>query len=769
MKRGSLIFILIFLFFCGKAQNIVINEFMSANHNFFYDEDNESSDWIELYNRTNTPVPLVSYCLTDNINDMYKWCFPDTVIIPAGFMVVFASGKDRSVSGEELHTGFSINSTGETLYVTQNGSIIHQMPPVDMFSNYSFGLFPDGSDTLALFQASSPGAPNSPGLPPPASMFSHQGRMYDDFFTLSLNTAGYEGEIRYTTDGSVPNDQSMLYVEPLQLDQSHTSPVVMCQILMSPPENQFVPVDHKNNAIVISAAVFDFMGRQLNHTETHTYLFRHLGHDHGNLPVISLTASPEDLFSDTTGIFVPGIHFVDEDPDWTGNYYMRGREWERSARMEFFEPGDSCRIRQTVGLRTHGGNMRRFQQKGLRIYARDEYGKSSINHELFPERLQQEYKRFILRPFMSSWTESGIEDHLALEIAKNLKFETPASRPVIVYINGEYRGIYFMQERRDEHFFKHYHSLHKDSIDVIENWADHSLIGDNTEFNELYRFIENNDLRVSVNYEYVKSLIDIGNFIDYQIYEIFIANYDWPANNVLCWRSGEKGSKWRWVLFDCDGALNNVSFQGLKHALSDEIQDYPTNAKSTLFFRKLMQNSEFSTQFFERFQYLLNTELLYKRTDQVLQNLILQMMDEIESQSELFDHPSSFQSWFSGVVEIQDFLMLRACTIHEQVRNDFKFKMIIPDCTAQGIQVSELNVFPNPGNGEFEYAFKVNSGGKAQVFLLNMSGQTVYSDQILMVPGMNSFKSGDIAISPGVYLLSIFSGKEYFSAKVIVY
>ena len=88
---------------------------MSSNNKFIFDEDNEDSDWIEIYNASTDTIWLANYCISDNVNKLTKWCFPDTTIRPGEFMLVFASGKDRAKSGSELHTNFKISASGENL------------------------------------------------------------------------------------------------------------------------------------------------------------------------------------------------------------------------------------------------------------------------------------------------------------------------------------------------------------------------------------------------------------------------------------------------------------------------------------------------------------------------------------------------------------------------------------------------------------------------------------------------------------------------------
>ena len=112
------LFAAIFIFLAGlpllRAQDdVLITEFMASNNHTLLDEDGDASDWIELYNAGTNTVNLNGWHLTDNASDLTEWTFPATNLQPNSFMIVFASGKNRAVAGQELHTDFSLSSSGE--------------------------------------------------------------------------------------------------------------------------------------------------------------------------------------------------------------------------------------------------------------------------------------------------------------------------------------------------------------------------------------------------------------------------------------------------------------------------------------------------------------------------------------------------------------------------------------------------------------------------------------------------------------------------------
>ena len=87
---------------------VVINEFLAWNTNGIIDQDGDRSDWIELRNTDVMPIDVAGWHLTDEVDLPGKWTLPSTTIAAGGYLRIFASGKDRAVSGQELHTNFSL-------------------------------------------------------------------------------------------------------------------------------------------------------------------------------------------------------------------------------------------------------------------------------------------------------------------------------------------------------------------------------------------------------------------------------------------------------------------------------------------------------------------------------------------------------------------------------------------------------------------------------------------------------------------------------------
>ena len=128
----------------ARAQILVISEFMASNQSGLLDEDGDDEDWIEIYNPGNSAVDLAGWHLTDDSNDLTKWTFPELALEPAQSLVVFASDKNRKVSGAELHTNFKLATSGEYLGIIRPDGVTVEQDygsayPIQV-TNVSYGL-----------------------------------------------------------------------------------------------------------------------------------------------------------------------------------------------------------------------------------------------------------------------------------------------------------------------------------------------------------------------------------------------------------------------------------------------------------------------------------------------------------------------------------------------------------------------------------------------------------------------------------------------------
>ncbi|MBP7498175.1 MAG: CotH kinase family protein, partial [Bacteroidales bacterium] len=583
--------------------DIVINEFMSSNTTSLKDEDGDYSDWIELYNKSDKPINLKDYSISDNIKEARKWLFPEITIAPRGFLIIFASDKDRK-NGSFLHCNFKLSSAGEALVLTDaSNNISDQINPVKLSSDISYGKMPDGGTDMMEFFYPTPGVSNNNSSSSNIS-FSHNSGYYDKSFVFIITS---KDTVYYTLNGSEPNKSSLLYYKPILIDNISSKPNSLSTIQTG--YNEYIaPEQLVFKATVIRARAYK-NGQPSSSIFTKTFL---IDNNIKNLfanQIISLVTDSLNFFGSDTGIYVPGKLFNPNSPKGSGNYLMTGPEWERPLHIEFFDKDGVSILSQNAGTRIHGASVRKFHQKSLRLYAREEYGNKYFNYKLFPQGEENQYKRLIVRSAMCDWSKTIFKDMMGQNLVKDLNIDIQNSYPVNVLINGEYWGLHILAERIDKYYLSSRYRIDPDSLDLLENGSANIVEGTNKDYLGMITYLKNNDISKTSNYNHIKSLMDIDNYIDYQITEIYLNNYDWPENNVKFWKTHKTGSKWRWILYDLDYAFGQygVDYNMIEHSTKEGVTGWPNSDESTFLFRTLLKNEDFKNQFIGRFDVLMNS------------------------------------------------------------------------------------------------------------------------------------------------------------------
>ena len=572
-------------------------------------------------------------------------------------------------------------------------------------------------------------------------IFSVSGGFYDDVFALKLYNVNPQNHIHYTVNGNSPTAQSPVYADSLWLDESQYSESDIYTIQITPDDLVYVP-DSVQHCIVIRAAVFDENDSCVSRVITNSYFIHVLGCDTHGLPAVSLCADSLDLFDYEQGIFVPGVYFDSLNPDWSGNYYQSGMEWERLMNIEFYEL-DNTGINQQAGLRTHGGNGRRFQQKCVKIYAREEYGKKRFKHKFFETIPLDNFKHLVLKPFVSSWNQSGVNDHICNQIALQLNLETLASRPVVLYLNGEYWGIYYIHERPDERYLQDHFGIDIDDVNIMGNWVNVVEHGSSENFIALSQWLETADLTLPEDYAYVESKIDIGNFIDYQIFELYSENADWPVNNMRCWQLDD--GPWRWIFFDGDACLLWMTFNAFDNAVYMGSEIWPSSTQSTLFFRKLMENEDFKARFESRFLELLDSAFSYSVIEPIFENIKMQIEPEVPLQSYRFGFPMTVETWNMDMDRVKYFLSARTQYILEPLH-------ILVEGISESLSNNVL-CYPNPFVDEFRLKWTSDDGMMQEIAIYDVFGRKVFRQNVVAA------NCDEISINPhlpsGLYVLKV--------------
>lgn len=582
-------------------------------------------------------------------------------------------------------------------------------------------------------------------------IFSANGGFYPQSFQLSLGCYYSNHHIRFTTDGNTPDATSRLYEAPLELDERLYSGANIYTIPISPERLIFIP-DSIQHAIVIRAAVFDENEQLISPVSTQTYLINELGFNPHGLPVVSICADSLDLFDYETGILVPGVHWDPEWPENTGNYFQRGKEWERMVNVEFYEPNNSG-INQLCGLRTHGHISRIYQAKGLKIYAREEYGKKRFKHRFFEDTPINSFKHLVLKPYSTGWPFTGVQSPLSNKIARKIGLDAPCTRLVTLFINGEYWGLYFLQEKLDERYIEDHYDY--DSCNLVGNWYGETEFGEGAGFIQMMDGLENALLSEDEPYQQLCRQIDVDNFIDYMIYETYISNTDWPGNNMRCWQADN--GPWRWLFFDGDQSLINQDFDAFANAVYTGTPTWCNNQQSTLMFRRLLENDNFKKAFSRRLHELCNGPLQYDSIKPFHQEILDALAPSIHYQTQRFGYPESMHYWDWANSLIDGFLRQRTQTYLDAFDKSPLFKPYILSNT------DDFVCYPNPSNNEAFIKLVNERSRPFEIVISDALGRVYYHQNHYFAP-LENLEIGTM-LNPGFYIIKVGTKHQRFLKK----
>jgi hypothetical protein len=486
-----------------------------------------------------------------------------------------------------------------------------------------------------------------------------------------------------------------------------TSSALLPQVpLFQPP-----PPSHLLKGTVIRATAFKD-GQTLGPTTTASYFV--MPRATFKLPVVSLVAAEDRLFGYEKGILVAGEandRFRQENPSQTraagnapANWLQRGKEAEVPAHFQYFSDRldpERASVDQGIGVRVHGGVNRAAPSKSLRLYARKEYGKANLRHAFFDE--EQKYKRLLLRNSGNDFYRTMMRDAAIQQILTGLRFDVQAYQPTVVFLNGEYWGILNLREYLDKHFLSRHHGVDEDRLDIMD--LDKADEGSDGHWRELMTYIDTHPLQEDRHFDHVVGQIDVDNFIDYIIANIFVVNYDWPHNNVRHWRlqvgqSGEQNppahdGRWRWLMFDTDAGFRDF----VPDALSRLVKVDPRyNSRTAELFRSLLKNKRFEQAFVMRFSDLLNTSFKAERMVSVIGDVRSDIEAEMPRHIGRWAFPESLKVWHEGVDHLQNFARERPTVQRLQLAQffalpgEYQVKLNVSDSLHGRIRVNSTTI-----------------------------------------------------------------------------
>ena len=589
-------------------------------------------DWIELYNPTSKEISLKGYSLTDDFEDAKKYVFGDVTIKAGEYKVVYATDDELS---DNISLGFKLSSSCSAILFSPGGKRLDAVRLTELLRDVSKGR-EKGSSSWVYYSKPTPGSENDKGLlkissQPVASEASGQ---YNGIKSLKIKLSG-DGDIYYTLDGSVPTENSKKYSEEITLTKTGVLRAV-CK---------------EKNAVMSGVS-------------SYTYIIN----EKHKMDVISLVSDPEGIFSSSSGIYVLGNH---ASPDFPYNGANIWQNWKRECNLSLLpvsqdESGFSIDCETSV----FGGMTRTYEKRSLKFRFRDVYGSGKLHYKLFDNLDIDEFESIVLRASGQDTYRSMMRDDLITSLVRD-ELDVLGSRPVVFYINGQYFGIFYIREKASEHYVASHYNVSPGSVTLLQANGSIPNAGSNEKWYELKNFVLSHDLSVDSNYAYVEERVDVKNYADYIIAQLYTGNAD--QGNIRYFRSDENDGKWRWLLYDTDLGFQ-LALKDTAWELFNPAGTGANDAISTFLINKLLKNKKFRALFVERLEYQMdnvwNSKRILSRIDEMCDNI----RSEVPRNNSRWEKS---QNWDLCVEGLRDFARERPTQLRDEMKNDSRVRNII--------------------------------------------------------------------------------------------
>lgn len=670
----------IYKMYAQASCQIVINEVCSNNFSLLTDEEGKYSDYVELYNMSSEEISLDNYYLSDDENHLLKYQL-DSVSVPSGgFFIVWLDGMDDPLTGR---TGFKISRQGDSIFLsTKKGQIVDSVAVPKLSYNTVYGRLSDGGEGWGIMTATAGNTNTEARAIAPVELedpvFSAESGFYDKPFQLTI-TAGGNEEIYYTLDGSDPVVGASLYQGPVEVkDASEQENIYAARTDLSPTRD-YTPPFKVDKATIVRAVSYDRKKDVVSRIVTKVYFVGYgQKEEYQELPVFSLVTDPSNLFDGESGIYGNGValeqykadggivdgklleNFVDADGDtrqlyMASNAFNDGKEWEKEAVLSCFDSDHEYSFTQNVGIRIAGQSTRSRIQKSLRIYGRNIYDQTEIfPYEFFPGC---SYSTIKLRNGGNNNETVMITDAFLEELAEDRNISIQRSTPCVLFLNGEYWGIYNIRERYGEEYLENHFEADRDNVWIIDSEVVKAGGNDAWEaYNNMLNMVMDCDLTYDDVYEMLCGFIDMQSLIDYCCINLYVNNRDVSfETNTALWRTAEPEEsiygdcRWRWMLYDMDITLFHDETVPVTW-----MEDYVLLNEPLI--QKFMINERFRRQFCLTFMDIANTAYAYDTVHERLMEWEKTYEPQVvKSQRRFWDDSFTTEEFGSYIAEIDKF------------------------------------------------------------------------------------------------------------------
>ncbi len=590
-----------------KTNNdIIINEVMSNNYSYLPQNGGEFYDWIELKNNSNKEINLKDYNISTKDTKMFN--LPDVVIKPNEYYIIMASGNTNLSNNSYIHSNFKL-SENEPIYLFKNNDIIDSVMVSNIPLGYSYGR---GENGFYYISNPTPKASNSTGTRNISSdpQISVSSGVYNNVDSLEVALSA-PGTIYYTLDGSSPTTYSKVYKSPIFIDKTTVLKVINIE-------------DGKLNSNVITKSYIV--------NENHT------------LPVMSVSVDPNSF------------------------YNLQANSWsniEYSAYAELYENGKNFSV--PCGIKLFGGSVRGLPKKSYTLNFRKKYGQGKLNYKVFDNRDFSSFDSIVLRSGSQDYNVAFIRDILGTSMVDEYTdVDVQAYKSVVLYINGSYYGVYNIREKVDENFISNHYNVNPNYSNIMRIDNEVSF-GSSSFYTSIVNYVNNNDMSLSKNYDYIKEKIDIKNLADYWIAQLYVTNHDIVNCRFFSHKDVENG-KLHFIFYDLDYSMYFPRNNHYQYILDPNGMQEGFNLDTSLL-RNLMKNKEFKKTFLERLSYnMKNTwkkENILKKLNEIYDNLLPEMERDRKRWG------TSLEEWKKNIDNLKEYIEQRETYLLSQTKQQF--------------------------------------------------------------------------------------------------
>lgn len=577
--------------------------------------------WIELQNTSNTPINLQEYCLTTKPTKADRWQFPNQTLQPGERYVVDCGKANFKIKGSCC----VLLLKGEQF---MDGLCSHHAP-----YGVTMGRV-EGKQGFFYFTSPTRNEVNTSKayrFIVDKPQFSELPGVYAEKKSLQLkiNTHGYT--VHYTLDGSEPTKDSPIYKDAIRIDSS----------------------------CVVRAFCEGDSTSMSSHIATATYL---IGQEH-DLAVMCISVNHNDLYDYRSGIYVSGPGGGGPYPHEGANYW---KKWWKKAHVEFFDGKEG--FQADCGLAIFGGFSRTLEKKSFKIKFNDKFGPSKVTYDFFGDGQPLEFKNLVLRSGSQDMGGVMVRDEFFTSLMQSEcpTLLTQKYRPVALYINGSYFGLYYIREKIDKHFVARKLNTTNDSISIIMSKG-YCEEGTKTKFTELMNFARNNDLSKKENYDRICQMIDINSVIDQKIGEIYASNVD--VGNIRYVRSDDANSdkKWYIVYYDLDLTWSSSGTRPASFFLR------PGDSESSIhnvLVGNLLKNSDFRQLFLQRLSHHLHKTISANNATKVFDGITGTIKQEMKLNCKRWPKLLVYEKWEKNLADFKEKINKRDKEVLDDLRKE---------------------------------------------------------------------------------------------------